>query len=94
MRPAGLFKEYWRNPEATSNCIRGEWYITGDRAIRDEDGYFWFVGRADDVIISAGYRIGPLRSRVRWSSIRLSPRRRWWPALIRFVVRSSRPLSS
>ena len=59
MRPAGLFKEYWRNPEATSNCIRGEWYITGDRAIKDEDGYFWFVGRADDVIISAGYRIGP-----------------------------------
>ena len=59
MRPVGLFKEYWRNPEATSNCIRGEWYITGDRAIRDADGYFWFVGRADDVIISAGYRIGP-----------------------------------
>ena len=59
MRPVGLFKEYWRNPEATSNCIRGEWYITGDRAVRDEDGYFWFVGRADDVIISAGYRIGP-----------------------------------
>jgi acetyl-CoA synthetase/medium-chain acyl-CoA synthetase len=58
-RPAGLFKEYWRNPEATSNCLRGEWYITGDRAIRDEEGYFWFVGRADDVIISAGYRIGP-----------------------------------
>jgi acetyl-CoA synthetase/medium-chain acyl-CoA synthetase len=59
MRPVGLFQEYWRNPEATSNCLRGEWYITGDRAIRDEDGYFWFVGRADDVIISAGYRIGP-----------------------------------
>jgi acyl-coenzyme A synthetase/AMP-(fatty) acid ligase len=59
VRPVGLFPEYWRNPEATSNCIRGEWYITGDRAIRDEDGYFWFVGRADDVIISAGYRIGP-----------------------------------
>ena len=59
MRPVGLFKEYWRNPEATTNCLRGEWYITGDRAIRDEDGYFWFVGRADDVIISAGYRIGP-----------------------------------
>jgi acetyl-CoA synthetase/medium-chain acyl-CoA synthetase len=37
----------------------GEWYRTGDRATRDEDGYFWFVGRADDVIISAGYRIGP-----------------------------------
>ena len=59
MRPVGLLKEYWRNPEATSNCIRGEWYITGDRAIRDADGYFWFIGRADDVIISAGYRIGP-----------------------------------
>jgi acyl-coenzyme A synthetase/AMP-(fatty) acid ligase len=58
-RPVGMFKEYWRNPEATSNCLRGEWYITGDRAIEDEDGYFWFVGRADDVIISAGYRIGP-----------------------------------
>jgi acetyl-CoA synthetase/medium-chain acyl-CoA synthetase len=59
MRPVGLFKEYWRNPEATANCIRGEWYITGDRAIKDDDDYFWFVGRADDVIISAGYRIGP-----------------------------------
>jgi acyl-coenzyme A synthetase/AMP-(fatty) acid ligase len=57
--PVGLFKEYWRNPEATSNCLRGDWYITGDRAIRDEEGYFWFVGRSDDVIISAGYRIGP-----------------------------------
>jgi acyl-coenzyme A synthetase/AMP-(fatty) acid ligase len=57
--PVGMFKEYWRNSEATSNCIRGEWYITGDRAIKDEEDYFWFVGRADDVIISAGYRIGP-----------------------------------
>jgi len=54
-----MFKEYWRNPEATQACIRGDWYITGDRACKDEDGYFWFVGRADDVIISAGYRIGP-----------------------------------
>jgi acetyl-CoA synthetase/medium-chain acyl-CoA synthetase len=58
-RPVGLFQEYWRNPEATANVIRGEWYITGDRAIKDEEGYFWFVGRSDDVIISAGYRIGP-----------------------------------
>lgn len=58
-RPVGLFQEYWRNPEATSNAIRGDWYITGDRAYMDEDGYFWFVGRADDVILSAGYRIGP-----------------------------------
>lgn len=58
-RPAWMFKEYWRNPEATSHCVRGDWYITGDRAYKDEEGYFWFVGRADDVIISAGYRIGP-----------------------------------
>ncbi len=58
-RPTWMFKEYWHNPEATNACIRGDWYITGDRAYKDEDGYFWFVGRADDVIISAGYRIGP-----------------------------------
>jgi acetyl-CoA synthetase/medium-chain acyl-CoA synthetase len=58
-RPVGIFDQYWRNPEATQNCIRGEWYVTGDRAYVDGDGYFWFVGRADDVIISAGYRIGP-----------------------------------
>jgi acyl-coenzyme A synthetase/AMP-(fatty) acid ligase len=58
-RPTWLFKEYWRNPDASQACIRGDWYITGDRAYKDEDGYFWFVGRADDVIISAGYRIGP-----------------------------------
>jgi medium-chain acyl-CoA synthetase len=59
VRPVGLFKEYWRNPEATDACKRGDWYVTGDRAYVDRDGYFWFVGRADDVIISAGYRIGP-----------------------------------
>ncbi len=58
-RPVGLFKEYWNNPAATEASMRGDWYITGDRAYRDEDGYFWFVGRADDVILSAGYRIGP-----------------------------------
>ena len=58
-RPVGLFKEYWRNPEATEACKRGDWYVTGDRAYVDGEGYFWFVGRADDVIISAGYRIGP-----------------------------------
>lgn len=59
VRPLGLFKEYWKNPEAMERSFVGDWYITGDRAYRDEDGYFWFVGRADDVIISAGYRIGP-----------------------------------
>jgi acyl-coenzyme A synthetase/AMP-(fatty) acid ligase len=58
-QPPSLFLEYWKNPEETAACRRGEWYLTGDRARRDQDGYLWFVGRADDVIISAGYRIGP-----------------------------------
>jgi acetyl-CoA synthetase/medium-chain acyl-CoA synthetase len=58
-RPPSLFREYWRDEAATRGCRRGDWYLTGDRAYRDEDGYFWFVGRDDDVIISAGYRIGP-----------------------------------
>ena len=58
-RPLGLFKEYRNAADLTSATFRGDWYITGDRAFIDEDGYFWFVGRADDVILSAGYRIGP-----------------------------------
>lgn len=58
-RPVGLFKEYKGLPEKTAGCFRGDWYITGDRATIDDDGYFWFVSRSDDVIISAGYRIGP-----------------------------------
>ncbi len=58
-RPQGLFKEYKDDPEKTCATKRGDWYITGDRAYVDEDGYFWFVSRADDVILSAGYRIGP-----------------------------------
>jgi acetyl-CoA synthetase/medium-chain acyl-CoA synthetase len=58
-QPLGLFREYWRNPEAMSRSFTGDWYLTGDPAYRDADGYFWIVGRADDVIISAGYRIGP-----------------------------------
>ena len=40
-------------------AVRGNWYMTGDRAYKDEEGYFWFVGRADDVILTSGYRIGP-----------------------------------
>jgi acetyl-CoA synthetase/medium-chain acyl-CoA synthetase len=58
-RPVGVMIEYWRDPEKTAESMRGDWYITGDRGRRDEDGYFWFSGRADDVITSAGYRIGP-----------------------------------
>lgn len=58
-RSVGLFKEYLGNPEATAQTIRGQWYITGDRAYKDNDGYFWFMGRADDIILTSGYRIGP-----------------------------------
>ena len=54
-----LFVGYWNAPEETAAVHRGEWYVTGDRAVRDEDGYLWFTGRADDVILSAAYRIGP-----------------------------------
>ncbi len=50
---------YWNNPEATREDFEGEWFHSKDAAERDEDGYFWYAGRADDVIISAGYRIGP-----------------------------------
>jgi acetyl-CoA synthetase/medium-chain acyl-CoA synthetase len=57
--PQGLFKGYKGNPEQTASVFKGDWYFTGDRATKDKDGYFWFVGRADDVILSSGYRIGP-----------------------------------
>jgi acetyl-CoA synthetase/medium-chain acyl-CoA synthetase len=58
-RPLGLFREYWRNPKENATRFQGDWYLTGDRATRDEVGYYWFVGRGDDVIKSASYRIGP-----------------------------------
>ena len=58
-KPLGLFKEYYRNPELTANARRNGVYHTGDIAYYDNDGYYWFVGRADDVIKSSGYRIGP-----------------------------------
>ncbi len=58
-RSLAMFREYWRNPAENQLRFRGDWYLTGDRAMRDEAGYFWFVGRGDDVIKSASYRIGP-----------------------------------
>jgi|SRR5690606_36235340 acetyl-CoA synthetase len=54
-----MFLEYWRNPEATANKFVGDWMLTGDQGSVDTDGYFSFFGRDDDVITSAGYRIGP-----------------------------------
>jgi acetyl-CoA synthetase len=57
--PVGLFKGYYRDEERTRESWQNGIYYTGDMAWRDEDGYYWFVGRADDVIKSSGYRIGP-----------------------------------
>lgn len=54
-----LFKGYLNDPERTAAAFRGDWYLTGDQAKMDEDGYFWFEGRSDDIIISSGYTIGP-----------------------------------
>ena len=58
-RPLGLFRDYLYDPELTEAAYSDNVYHTGDVATRDEDGYFWFVGRKDDVIKSSGYRIGP-----------------------------------
>lgn len=58
-RPEGLFLGYYRDPELTHKNFHDGIYHTGDIAWRDEDGYYWFVGRKDDVIKSSGYRIGP-----------------------------------
>ncbi|PSP77560.1 AMP-dependent synthetase [Halobacteriales archaeon QS_4_69_225] len=54
-----VFTEFWNRPEATAAKTRGEWYLTGDLARRDDEGYLWFESRKDDVIITAGYRVGP-----------------------------------
>jgi acetyl-CoA synthetase len=54
-----VFLEYWNNPRATLDKFSGGWGRTGDLAERDRDGFFWYKGRTDDVIKSAGYRIGP-----------------------------------
>ncbi|RFU66230.1 acyl-CoA synthetase MbcS [Peribacillus glennii] len=54
-----LFKHYFKDPDRTAMQFRGDYYITGDKAKKDEDGYFWFEGRSDDIIISSGYTIGP-----------------------------------
>jgi acetyl-CoA synthetase len=54
-----MFLEYWNDPAATDKKFLGDWLRTGDYAKKDEEGYFWFVGRQDDIIESGGYRIGP-----------------------------------
>ena len=57
--PPGLFSGYTEDAVATSNAFVGDFYLTGDRGVQDEDGYFWFFSRQDELIISSGYRIGP-----------------------------------
>jgi acyl-coenzyme A synthetase/AMP-(fatty) acid ligase len=58
-----FFAEYWGQPKKTADCFvdgyDGEWYLSGDLGNKDDEGYFWFEGRADDVILSSGYRTGP-----------------------------------
>jgi acetyl-CoA synthetase len=55
----GLFKEYWKKPDKTNQSFKGNWFLTGDVLYKDEEGYFWFSGRDDDLIMAAGYRISP-----------------------------------
>ena len=61
LRPGwpSMFRAYWNEPERYRKCFAGGFYLTGDLARRDADGYFWFVGRADDVIKTSGHLIGP-----------------------------------
>jgi acetyl-CoA synthetase len=54
-----MFRGYLNDEERTQKCFVGGWYISGDLAMKDEDGYFWFVGRADDIIKTAGHMVGP-----------------------------------
>jgi acetyl-CoA synthetase len=54
-----MFRTYWNKQQLYESRFKGEWYITGDKATRDKDGYFWFVGRADDVINTGGHLVGP-----------------------------------
>lgn len=55
----GMMKEYWNKPDRTAEIFRGDWYYSGDVLARDDDGYFWFKGRNDDVMKASGYRISP-----------------------------------
>jgi acyl-coenzyme A synthetase/AMP-(fatty) acid ligase len=58
-RPPTLFAGYWEDRDETDAAFRDGWYVTGDRGVSDEQGYLWFVGRDDDVILSGGYRVAP-----------------------------------
>ena len=55
----GLFREYWNKPGKTEEVFQNGWFLTGDTLYTDEDGYYWFAGRGDDLIMTAGYRVSP-----------------------------------
>ncbi len=55
----GLFREYWNKPDKTAEVLKNGWFLTGDTLYTDEDGYYWFAGRGDDLIMTAGYRVSP-----------------------------------
>jgi acyl-coenzyme A synthetase/AMP-(fatty) acid ligase len=55
----GLMLGYWNRPEENRDTFRGDWFLTGDRALEDDDGYYWYQGRADDLMNSFGYRVAP-----------------------------------
>ena len=59
-RPPGLMLEYWKDPQAMTQAFRGNWYFTGDKAYRDEEGYFWFIGRDKEIIKTASQGVAPL----------------------------------
>lgn len=59
MGDPGLFREYWNKPDKTAEVFRNGWFLTGDTLYIDEDGYYWFAGRGDDLIMTAGYRVSP-----------------------------------
>jgi len=60
VRPPGLMLEYWKNPQAMAKAFRGDWYFTGDKAYRDKEGYFWFIGRDKEIIKTPGRSMAPL----------------------------------
>ena len=95
VHPVGMFTEYWRNPEATAESFVGDWYFTGDKATKDAEGYYWFVGRADDVIKASGYRIGPFEvESALQSHAAVAESARWWAPPTSCVAPSSRRSSS
>jgi len=60
VKPPGLMLEYWKNPHSMAKAFRGDWYFTGDKAYRDKEGYFWFIGRDKEIIKTFGRSMAPL----------------------------------